>query len=344
MAVRFPRCWLSIGGARIACLDAKVLRQAQRSADTFTATLSITETAKFGFDIAKWADFEPADASIIMSTTEGDERTMITGQIDQPTIQAFGNTVTVQGRDKSTKLIEKKINQKKLNKKSTEIVGDLAKDAGLKAQTKGSDDNAGKSYIEDTAHLIADKSAFAAISGLAEREGFRWYVDGDTLYFEPDENQDGLRDNFTPPKPGEPATGSILDLTLGRNMNAARPHKVTVKSWHSRDKKLYSHTAESDGVGDPISYEHHHNGHKEKQIEKIAKSRLKNAIRHELTVGVRRVGDLSYDVRKKWTLSGTGTIYDQAYDIDQISFDMSWGQGFTMTFNCNSAKKGRDAR
>jgi hypothetical protein len=46
------------------------------------------------------------------------------------------------------------------------------------------------------------------------------------------------------------------------------------------------------------------------------------------------------DVRQKLNLSGTGTIYDQDYDIDGVDFDIEWGEGFLMNIQGTGAKQG----
>lgn len=98
------------------------------------------------------------------------------------------------------------------------------------------------------------------------------------------------------------------------------------------------------GVGDALEYEDHHSGRTQAQVEKLAKSRIKNATRHELGVVIHAPGDLSVDVRQKLTLTGTGTIYDQSYDIEGVDWDIGWGSGFEMNIQATGAKQGREAK
>ena len=108
-------------------------------------------------------------------------------------------------------------------------------------------------------------------------------------------------------------------------MTAARPHDVNVKSWHHKDKKQYAYDASAAGIGESVEIEHHHNGRNQSQVETLAKSRLKDAIRHDCNVVVKAPGDLSVNARMKFQLTGTGTVYDQAYDIDSVTFVGSHG-------------------
>jgi hypothetical protein len=62
-----------------------------------------------------------------------------------------------------------------------------------------------------------------------------------------------------------------------------------------------------------------------------------------MQVTIEMPGDLTCDVRQTLTLSGTGTIYDQDYEIDGVDFEMSWDSGFLMTIEAKSPKAGRTA-
>lgn len=348
-SVRHPRCWIKIGDARIPCIAASVRRSAKRGSDTFSAHLSITQTERFGFGLAEWTDFDPRDVSVIFASAigGGDERVMMTGQVDEPQVRLINMTVDISGRDKSASLTEKRRREKFANQKTKDIVEKVAKAHKLKAEVNVPDegsDFAGKTYDQDAAHLILNRTDWEVLDDLAEREGCRWYVDGDTLRFEPDDQTNGTYAvHWYPPNTQAAyADANVLDIALKRNMSAARKHKVTVKSWHHRSRKLFRAEAEMPGVGEALEYEDHHSGRTQTQVEKLAKSRLKSATRHELGVVIHAPGDLTVDVRQKLTLTGTGTIYDQDYDIDGVDFDISWGSGFEMNIQATGAKKGRE--
>jgi len=347
MAVRYPRCWLQIGGARLTCVAASVQRRARRGSDTFSALLSITATTPFGFGLAEWTDFDPQEASVIFSTTGRDERVMMTGMIDEPEVRLINMMVSVAGRDKSSSLTEKRRREKFQNQETSAIVEKVARDHGLTASVQLPSENgdyAGKQYDQDTAHLVLNRTDWELLDELAEREGCRWYVDGNTLYFEPDDQSNGAYyAHWVPPVPGAPADANVLNVALKRNMSAARPHKMRVKSWHHRSRKLFTAEAEMPGIGSTIEYEDHHSGRSQTQVKKLAESRLKNRTRHELGVVVHGPGDLTVDVRQDLYLTGTGTIYDQRYDIDGVDFDVSWGEGFLMNIQATGAKEGRTA-
>ncbi len=344
MAAVYPRIYLKIGGASIPCISATVTRHAKRSPDTFTAEFPIDMSARYGMGIAFWADYQPQDATVVMSSAAdgSDQRDMVTGTIDTPTIHWLKNTVSVTSRDKSAGLAEKKRNKKYANQKSSDIVSDIAQDANLTPSVQSTPDDSGQKWDQDTVHLTLDRSDYETLDDLANREGFRWYVDGNTLYFEPDDQSNGnFQVHYTPPTHEQMASGNLIELTTSRNMTAARPHQFTVKSWHHKDKKVYTDTESTGGAGDQITYEHHHNGRNQQEVQNLVKARLKNATRHDMEVHIHMPGDLTCDVRQKLSLTGTGTIYDQGYDIDMVEFEMSWGAGFTMEIDAKNQKEGR---
>lgn len=331
------------------CLSAQVQRSARRGSDAFSAVLSITMTEVFGFSLAEWCDFEPRDVSVIFSTGPGAERVMMKGLVDIPQVKLVDMTVLLNGRDKSGSLTEKRRNEKFNNQKTQEIVEKVAKAHKLtpKVMLKSQGaDFAGKIYNQDTAHLALNRTDFELLSDLAEREGCRWFVDGDNLHFQPDDQHQGsYQVRWYPPRTRAAyAQANVLDVELRRNMPASRPHKMTLKSWHHRERKLFRAVSEVAGVGDPIEYEDHHSGRTQQQLERLAGSRLKSAIRHELGLGIRGPGDLSVDVRQQLDFSGTGTVYDQTYEIDIADFDMSWRGGFNMVLSATSAKQGREPK
>jgi len=342
--VRTPRVWLSLNGAKLPCISATVTRKSERQADTFEAELSVDETAVAGYGYAEWADYQPTDVEILMSLDGSDAVSVITGQIDEPHIHWGECTVTVSGRDKSGPLTEKRRSQQFKNQKSGDIASTIAQDHGLTAAVQATEDFAGKIYDVDTNHLVLNLSDHEILSRLADREGFRWYVDGTTLNFEPKGTDAGTFNVQWVPPDGQGQVGfaTCTDLETHRNMTAARPHSLAVRSWHHRDAKKYDGVNQSGGVGPTVEIEHHHNGRNQAQVDKLSKSRLKEAIRHDCNIVVKAPADLTVTPRQKMNLSGTGTIFDQLYDVDSVELTIAWGSGSEMSVTGKIAKSGRD--
>jgi len=313
--------FLSAGGGQLPCIHATVTKTSKRKGDTFNCKLPMDLSGAMQL-------VQGGDAEVIFSDGNGSQ-SLIMGKIDHVSMEWIDREVCVSGRDKSAVLSEKKINKQYKNKKASDIVQDIAQDAGLQAQVKATTDDAGKKYDVDTVHLLLNKTPFEALSWLAEREGCRWYVDGSNLHFEPKDagNSGGLFTvNYQPPNGGYARSNAVY-IRTSRNMSAARPCDVKVKSWHHKQKKLFEHTESSGGgVGEKLTYEHHFPGMIQQQVEKIAKSFLSDYKRHELAVEVDMPGDLSIDAKGQLQLQGTGSVFDTTYDIDSVEFSYSAGE------------------
>ena len=346
-SVRQPRAWVQIGSANIPVLTTTVTRKATRHADTFSAEMSINEAALYCYGLPQWADWDPnQDVAIVMASQIGgaDTTTMISGRIDVPKITLADMKVSISSRDKSSALTESKRNQKFLNQKSSDAATQIAQDNGLNPVVTDTGDYAGKTYTTDTANLVLNRTDFETMNVLAEREGFRWYVEGDDLIFEPKDTDNGtISIIYQPPGPNTSSVGyaNCSDLTLASNSTAARPHEVTYAGWHHGQKKLYKSVQTATGKGDTVKYRFHYNGNTQAQLDLKAAARLKDLIRHELSITAKMPGDLTVDPRMVAQVSGTGTIYDQTYDPDSIEWTLGWEEFFEMTIEAKGARPGR---
>ena len=277
----------------------------------------------------------------------GQQQSMLSGTADEISIDWINRSVQVSGRDNSSMLTQSRVNDQYVNKTSADIVMDIAKNAGLQAQISSSKgDDVSKKYDIDTVHMILNRTPFEAISVLAEREGVRWFVDGMTLYFGPPQSGGTYQIEYQGPQNGY-MTANAMTLTTKRNLVAAQPVESTAKSWHQKDKMLYEHTAKAAGAHGGqkalLGYQMHYPGMDQQEVETLAKTRANETIRHEMCVEITMPGDLSLDVTQQIQLTGTGTIFDQAYDIDELTFTFESGEeGFlSMDIVGKSALEGR---
>ena len=348
--VRQPRAYLQIDGQNILCGHASVAKSSTRTSDTFDVLIFPDQTAGFGLDMAWWAGKDSIDdVSVLFSVYEGDTpKTLITGHADKIDIDWDSREVEISGRDKSSKLAEKRQSKKYNNQTVSDIVSDIASQAGLNPVISGATDTAGKQFDADTAHLVLGETFFETLSNLAEQYGYRWYVDGDDLHFEPVSENSGVYEVvYRPPVPSQPLAMNATRLKTSRNLKASKTVNVTVNSWDTKTQANNQGTASVDGAdGDALEYKIDNAPTlSADQATKIAKAKANEVIRHELSVTVTMPGDLDIDVTQQLSLSGTGTLYDQEYDIDHINFEMGHhgSGGFQMTISTKAAKKGRKA-
>lgn len=333
--------FLSIAGQNMPCASLSATKSGKRRGDTFYATIPID--ASGGFSEGFWASQESVEAEAVFSAG-GLTRSLVSGNIDEISIDWINRSVQVCGRDKSALLTESRVNKDYTNQKSSDIVKDLAKTAGLEAQVLTGGDDVSKKYDIDTVHLLLNRTPFEAISVLAEREGVRWFVDGNTVYFGAVASGSAYPIEYQPPQLGY-MKANAMRLTTRRNFVAAGSVESTVKSWHHKDKKLYEYTAKARGQKRLLGYEQHFPGMNQQEVETLAKSRANEAIRHEMCIELDMPGDLTLDVTQQIQLTGTGTAFDQAYDIDDLTFTFGSGEeGFlSMSIIGKSASEGRSA-
>lgn len=311
----------------IPCIHATVTKTSKRKGDTFSC--------KIPLDVPGAQQFLEGGAADITFSDGTQTANVLTGKIDHVAIEWIDREISISGRDKGAVLSESRVNKQYKNQKSSEIIQDLAQQAGLQAQVQQSTGgDAGKIYNQDTVHMLLNKTPFEALSWLAERDGCRWFVDSGTLFYQPKEqgNTGGaFVVTYSPPNGGYETCNAVF-LNTSKNMSAAKKTEVKVKSWHQKDKKLYSSTASGGGSGDTITYEHHFPGMTQQQVETIAKSHLSDYTRHALSIDVEMPGDVSVDVTGQVELQGTGTEFDTSYDIDSLTFTYMAGESghFTM--------------
>ena len=315
--VRQPRAYLQIDGQNIPVSHATVVKSSTRSSDTFEATIFSDLSAIQSFDMLWWASQDAIDGiSVLFSVYEGDTpKTMITG-----------------------------------NQTISDVVSDIASKAGLNPVISGGSDVVGKQFDTDTTYLALGQTGFELLSDLAERYGYRFFVDGSDLHFEPNESNSGVYQvAYRPPAPGQPLAMNATRLKTSRNLKASKTVNVEVNSWDTKTQTNNQGSATVEGAsGDALNYKIDNAPTlSQADADVIAAAKAEEVTRHELNVEVSMPGDLDASVTQKLSLSGTGTLYDQEYDIDHIHFEIGHhghgGGGFQMTISTKAAKKGRKA-
>jgi hypothetical protein len=256
--VRQPRAYLQIDGQNIPCALASVTKTLKRSSDEFEVTIIPDLTAGMGFDLDWWAGQDAIDGVAVVAVVyAGDTpKTLITGDADRIDILWDERLVEIGGRDKSAKLAETRQNKKYNNQTVADVVRDIASQTGLNPVVSGGDDQAGKTFDADNSLLVLGETNFETLSSLAEQYGYRWYVDGDDLHFEPaDENSGTYEVIYRPPLPGQPMASNAVHLRTHRNLKASKTVNVTVSSWDTKTQTKNEATATAEGAsGDSLDY------------------------------------------------------------------------------------------
>jgi len=287
------------------------------------------------------AVLESSQASILVNGS-----LLVQGELDNVSCDFIQRVISVTGRDASAKLHEMKSAEKWVNKKTTDVVQDLAQRAGLTAQVGQGMIKAGRILKDEYAKLTDGVSFASVIHKMAELDGARWFVKGTALNYVAQGGQGGgtYSLNYVPPSPGSPMVSDCLHLTISFNAQAAKSNETTAASWHSRKKKMLSSKATVQGVGGGSSKtttSYHIPAFMQDQIQNFAKMKAQEMTRHTYHLEAELVGDPSIDVSMSVQLSGTGP-FDQQYQIDEIRHSFGMG-GYTMQIQAATAGEGRNA-
>lgn len=329
--------WLSIGGQLFPVDRGSVQQQKARKSSTFSASIPFSYPGAES-TLGGLGDNETS----VFVSTRGTTAQLLIGEIDDVTFDYVGRAIHVSGRDKSAKLLQNMSSEKWLNKKGSDIVSDLAGRVGLGVTAEASGLLAGKMLNTDYVRLSDNVSFGYIISKLAELDGARFWVDHNGMfnYAIQDSPSGNYTLNYKPPTNG-PMMGDFLKLDITRNVQAGKAINVSVKSWHPKDKKVYSYKSSIPGNGTALEYNYHVPNLKQDHVTKHAQSRATEAARHEIRVRATVPGDPTCNVSMGLQLTGTG-IFDQQYEMDTVHHNFGMG-GHTTHITAKSAKTGRTA-
>jgi hypothetical protein len=327
--------WVSVNGAMFPLTSGGAEQNATRKSSSFYGELPLNypgALATFGT--------LGANSSAVIVSTRGITEPLVTGEIDVADCSFVKGIIRFAGRDQSAQLHALKTNQTWTNQLGSQIVQQLASMAGLGVQADPSTLLAGKMVNIDYAKIADGVSAATVIHKLAELDGARWWVKNGTLYYQLLSNPAGIYTlNYVPPTPESPMAADFLDLQVKRNIQASKNISVTVKSWHPRQKQVFTGQANAGGSGGgQQTYEYHLPNLLQDHAQQYATSKANDIASNALKLTAKCVGDPTIDVAMGLVLSGTG-IFDQLYQMDSIHhlFGM---KGHTMTISARLPSSG----
>jgi hypothetical protein len=327
------QAWLSVNGTLIPLLHGSCEQAATRKSSTFSGTVPLNYPGAQAL-LAGLGD--NASGVVVQSNGMG-PTPLVMGEIDNTSFDyGRAGTINVSGRCNSSKLHNKKINQKFINQPTTSIVSQLAGMAGLGISLSGGAGHiAGKEMNQEFAKMTDGQSLASVITKCAEYDCARWWVDASSIlhYDILPKGGGGYSVTYVA---GPPESADFLSLTVKRNVQAGKTVTTQVKSWHTKSKQAADATATAPGKGGPIEYKFTIPGLHQDEAQNWAKSKGSEVARHEITVTAKVVGDTSINVQNGLTVSGTG--FDGSYVIDSVhhQFGMS---GHTMTITARNGSR-----
>ncbi len=254
---------------------------------------------------------------------------LIVGLADRIDIDAVHGTVEIEGRDFCAGLIEARIQQTFSNQTSSEIALGLAQGQGLLAEVTQTTTPVGRYYQSEHDQVALDQFCRATTQWdllvfLAQHEGFDVWVAGSTLHFQP---------TAAPPVSRTILPSECISLRMQRALTLANDIEVVVKSWNSHQQSAFVQVARQTGPRAGGSartqrYVYVRPNLLADQALQLAQSILVDLSRHERVVQMTMPGELVLTPRSMVAIAGTGTDFDQVYQVAEIERELSVERGF----------------
>lgn len=355
---RQPRGAVKINGETLLTgwLDFDVTNNSYYSADTFRCKFSgamlpadrnlVWFSEQQDMFIELFVGFPPNPGSYGVSDLES----FIYGQVDHITIDTLTNTVEIDGRDLTRVFIDTKTTQKWPNQTSSQIATQLAQAHGLTTSITATTTKVGKYYEIDHVNMASERSEWDILTYLADLEGFKVWVRGQTLYFQPAPDPSSTQPYQLVYQVQQTNSGPKANWETGklkRSLTVSRGIQVKIRSWNKKFAKGFSVSYPSNvktikvgsatvGTGAQIYSKTIPNLTQDQALQR-AQAWYNQIVAHEMKIDSLTVpGDNSLDTTSIIQLSGTGTAFDQLYYPDSISRTLSFTGGYDMTIEAKN--------
>lgn len=320
------------------CKFAGALLPADRSAIWFSNQQDMFVELFIGF---------PQDPT---SFAPSDLQSWIYGQVDHIEIDPVTNTIEVDGRDLTRVFIDTKTTQKWPNHTSSQIATALANAHGLTPIVTATTTVVGKYYEIDHVHMEDEHSEWDILNYLADQEGFKVWVRGQSLYFQPAPDPAKTTPYSVVWQPVTTSAGPMANfesIKLKRALTVSRGIQVKIRSWNKKYAKGFTVSYPSNvktikvgsssvGAGGTI-YSKRVDNLTQDQALKYAQNWYNQLVAHEMNIeGLTIPGDNDLDITSIIQFGGTGTAFDQQYFPDSISRSMSFDGGYSMTIGAKN--------
>jgi phage protein D len=355
---RQPRGVVKVNGELIVgWIDFEVTNNAFYSSDTFRCRFAgrllpdDRNLAWFAKQKDMYVELFIGFPSDPLNYTANDLQSWIYGQVDDIDIDPVTNTVSVTGRDLTRVLIDTKTTEKWPNKTSSQIATMIAQEHGLTPVVQKTTLPAGKLYAIDFVNMSVERSEWDILTYLANQEGYRVWVRGQSLYFQPPPDPTQASPYTLQWRPavndqGIPVANFEM-LHLKRSLTVSRGIQVVIRSWNPKTGKALtaSYPAKkprtiqvgksSVGEGAQI-YTRSIDGLDQQGALQYAQNWYKQLVAHEMKFEVTMPGDNELDTTSLIQLGGTGLAFDQVYYPDSISRTFSLDGGYEMTVSAKN--------
>ena len=358
---RRPRGVVKIGGKMAAFIDFEVEQKGYFSADTFKIELEAWNQPPGypNFEVPYWDTAKSTQVECLMgfllpSQDVGAIPTSLTslvyGQIDTVEVYPDKGRILLLGRDLTALLIDTRTSNNWPQQTASQIVTTLANQVGLTPQVTATTTPAGNYYNNAYAQLAREIPMWDLICFLAQNEGYDCYVQGQTLYFGPPQNQNDPNPyavNFGKDNQGR-RWSNVFDFKLERALTLAQDLVVTVKSHNYATGQVVTATAKRSGAGATQStsakpsataqnYLDLTPNLTQEQAQQRAQNMLANITQFERLASGAAEGDPTLNPHTRAIrVQGTNTTWDKLYFLDFVGHKFSVDRGYGMSFRAKN--------
>lgn len=364
--VRQPRVLLALGDQLLDFERLTVTHSGTHQAGTLSGTIRSVP----GSDIGQWGWWF-SQGVIVLDVFAGfpanprhftttDLTRLCTIRIDQVSLEVGSNTLSIEGRDLSAILIDKKTDGQFQNQTSSQVAQQFAQDAGLDYKIQPTMTKIGTYYDQDYVHMQREQTQWALLVYLARKEGFDCFVLGRTLYFGKYANTQQrsylIQLNLENAERHYHESNAVR-LVLTHDLTLSRDVIVTVRSFNTKTGKAYSALAKATGgkvlaarnltpilpktAADPQNYVFVIPNLAPIEAQKKALQLAQEIVQHELHLSADLPGD---DVLYPWVpieLQGTGTLFDTTFYPSEVSRTLT-PNDFTMSVRAKNHPTGTE--
>lgn len=320
---RFPQLELRLDGSALAgAIQVEVSSRSGFSGSRFFAQLALGDPPLSSASF--WADRGFGLLSIRAGTSAPGQE-LIQGFVDDIRIDHAQRTVSLEGRDLTSLLVESKIAQAFPNATASEIVLFSAARHALIPAVAPTFRPVGRVYQDQNTALVLDSasgslSEWDFLASLARQEGFDLFVSGRTLNFRP---------AVAGPVKRTLRPGDLTQLRMERTLATSRNVVVTVKSWDSMNGQVVEQSAISvrpDTLSSnasmqlgPLVFTFVQPNLTPLQAQQLAYRRLAEVTQFDRIVTLTMPGETELLPRDRIQLAGTNTSFDQDYLVETIT-------------------------
>jgi phage protein D len=334
-----------------ACIHWSVSNNSYFEADTFSVDFAVSK-----LPASNDADWFSQQSEIFLevlagfpanpaASTASELTSLIYGRVDTIDFDPTGTTMTLTGRDLTAVFIDNKLTQTYQEQKAFRAVEALAQSHGLSCLATVTTGKIGSYLLNQQVRIQATQSEWDFIAWLARESGFVAYVQGQSLYFGPDERvgAEPYAIQWTPPTSTQntPAA-NVTSLRFSRGMTVAKGITVTCRSTQHGKKtavvQSYPSAAKTVQAGKSGPFgnvqTYYYNiapNLTPQQVESAAEQRYNQIVSHAMKLSAELPADLLMSISVPIQVTGTGTAWDQTYYPRLITRSMSVDEGFAMS-------------